>query len=61
MEYDKCFNKVRQDFIMEKCETIKSKYVPLGLGQFLLFYSAHGLGHIILTLFDIILKIELRS
>ena len=32
MEYDDCFKEVRQNFIHEKCETIKSKYVPLGLG-----------------------------
>ena len=35
MKYEKCFNKAKQDFIMEKCDTIKNKYVPLGLGRFL--------------------------
>ena len=34
MEYDKCFNEAKRDFIMDKCDIIKSKYVPLGLGQF---------------------------
>ena len=34
MEYDKCFNSLRSLFIMAKCDTIKNKYVPLGLGQF---------------------------
>ena len=32
MEYDRCVNDFKRDFIMEKCDTIKSKYVPLGLG-----------------------------
>lgn len=31
MQFDKCFNKAKQDFIRAKCETIKKKYVPLGL------------------------------
>ena len=34
MEYDKCVNDFKRDFIIEKCDTIKSKYVPLGLGLF---------------------------
>ena len=34
MEYDKCFNDFRRDFIVDKCDTIKNKYVPLGLGEF---------------------------
>ena len=34
MQYDKCFDEVKRDFIRTKCDTIKSKYVPLGLGWF---------------------------
>ena len=33
-EYDKCFNDAKRDFIMDNCDIIKEKYVPLGLGQF---------------------------
>ena len=34
MKFNKCFDKAKQDFIRAKCDTIKEKYVPLGLGWF---------------------------
>ena len=34
MQYDKCIDEVKRDFIIAKCDTIKSKYVPLGLVWF---------------------------
>ena len=34
MNYEQCVKKAKRDFIMAKCDTIKNKYVPLGLGRF---------------------------